>query len=88
MNEETKNPSKIDVEVDECQNCDSCDMTLKSTQELHLHIKHVHNGAKSYRCDMCEDVFSQMSSLELHISNVHLRSQRLFLVLESEGTNK
>ena len=74
MNEETKNPNKMDVEVDECHNCDSCNMTLITAQELHLHIKNVHNGEKTNRCDMCEETFWQISSLESHISSAHLRS--------------
>ena len=66
----------MDVEVDECHNCDSCNMTLINAQELQLHIKNVHNGEKTNRCDMCEETFWQISSLESHISSVHLRSQQ------------
>ena len=74
----------MDVEVDECHNCDSCNMTLINAQELQLHIKNVHNGEKTNRCDMCEETFWQISSLESHISSAHLRSPQQLQTLKCD----
>ena len=69
MSEETINSRKVHEE-DKRYKCDSCDITFKDTQELHLHIRDVHKGSKNYLCDMCDEGFWQMSSLELHITRV------------------
>ena len=70
-NEETIMNRKLKKSEEKVQKCNLCSKTFALPNQLHAHMKNVHENIKKYQCDLCEKTFIYKTYLKTHTKSVH-----------------
>ena len=55
--------------------CDFCEYTYATKQNLRRHILVVHEGKKPFKCEICDYSFSRKSAMKTHVASVHIEKK-------------